>query len=236
MLRFFIRRVLFALLALFAVSVTAFVLFFAVPADPAATMCRTKICPVDQAARIRTSLGLDRPIVVQYSEYMRGIFTGRQIGSGSDKIACPAPCLGVSFRNRLPVLTIIKQGLPVTLSVVLGGAITYLTVGLVLGTTAALRRGSTVDRFSIGFSLTAYRHGHRAPGRDVRRRLERGRRHVVRGHRPARAAQLRKGRGPEGSIRHRGRRRPRGGRGVVQGHPSWAARARALPTNTRTPA
>src|SRR5215475_5041587 len=154
MLRFFTRRALLAVLTLFVVSVTTFLLSFAVPADPAATMCGTRICPADQAARIRTSLGLDRPLVVQYSEYMKGIFTGRDIGSGSDRIACPAPCLGVSFRNHLPVLTIIKQGLPVTLSIVLGGAITYLTVGLILGTTAALRRGSPVDRFSIGFSLT----------------------------------------------------------------------------------
>ena len=154
MLRFFIRRVLLAVLTLFAVSVTTFLLFFAVPADPAATMCGTRICPADQAARIRTSLGLDRPLAVQYSEYMKGIFTGRDIGSGPDKIHCPAPCLGVSFRNHLPVLTIIGQGLPITLSIVLGGAMVYLTLGLFLGTTAALRRGSAVDRFSIGFSLT----------------------------------------------------------------------------------
>src|SRR5690242_12636798 len=105
MLRFFVRRVLIALLTLFAVSVTTFLLFFAVPADPAATMCGTRICPVDQAARIRASLGLDRPLVVQYGEYMRGVFAGRVIGSGSDKIDCPAPCLGVSFRNHRPVLT-----------------------------------------------------------------------------------------------------------------------------------
>jgi peptide/nickel transport system permease protein len=60
----------------------------------------------------------------------------------------------VSFRNHLPVLTILGHGFPITISIVLGGAITYLTLGLVLGTTAALRRGSAVDRFSIGFSLT----------------------------------------------------------------------------------
>ena len=154
MLRFFIRRVLLAVVTLFAVSVTTFLLFFAAPADPAATMCGTKICPADQAARIRASLGLDRPLAVQYGEYMRGIFVGRDIGSGPDRIDCPAPCLGVSFRNHLPVLTIIKQGLPITLSIVLGGAIVYLVIGLGLGTLAALRRGSPVDRLSIGFSVT----------------------------------------------------------------------------------
>jgi peptide/nickel transport system permease protein len=153
MLRFFIRRVLLAVLTLFAVSVTTFLLFFGVPADPAATMCGTKICPADQAARIRSSLGLDRPLVVQYGEYMKGVFIGRDVGTGTDAIHCPAPCLGVSFRNHLPVLTILARGFPITISIVIGGAITYLTIGLLLGTTAALRRGSPVDRFSIGFSL-----------------------------------------------------------------------------------
>ena len=109
MLRFFIRRVLLALLTLFAVSVSTFLLFFAVPADPVLTMCGTRVCPADQAARIRTSLGLDQPLAVQYSEYMKGVFAGRDIGTGSDAIHCPAPCLGVSFRNHLPVLSILAR-------------------------------------------------------------------------------------------------------------------------------
>jgi peptide/nickel transport system permease protein len=85
---------------------------------------------------------------------MKGVFVGRDVGTGSDAIHCPAPCLGVSFRNHLPVLDILSKGFPITISIVLGGAITWLTLGLILGTTAALRRGSPVDRFSIGFSLT----------------------------------------------------------------------------------
>jgi peptide/nickel transport system permease protein len=154
MLRFFIRRVVFAVLTLFAVSLTTFLLFFAAPAKPAETMCGVRTCDPAQAARITSSLGLDRPIHVQYAEYMKGIFVGRTIGTGSEAIECPAPCLGVSFRNHLPVLTIIAHGLPITASIVIGGAIVTLSLGLFLGTTAALRRGSPVDRFSIGFSLT----------------------------------------------------------------------------------
>jgi peptide/nickel transport system permease protein len=154
MLRFFIRRVLLAVLTLFAVSVTTFLLFFAAPSSPADTMCGVRTCDPAQAARISRSLGLDRPIAVQYADYMKGVFVGRTVGEGSERIDCPAPCLGVSFRNNLPVLTIIGHGLPITASIVIGGAIVWLSLGLFLGTTAALRRGSAVDRFSIGFSLT----------------------------------------------------------------------------------
>src|SRR6185369_5325683 len=154
MLRFFIRRVLLAVLTLFAVSVTTFLLFFAAPTSPAATMCGSKVCSNDQIVRITKNLGLDRPLPIQYAEYMRGVFVGRDVGHGSDSIHCPAPCLGVSFRNNLPVLDIISKGFPITLSIVIPAAIIWLTLGLFLGTTAALRRGSPADRFAIGFSLT----------------------------------------------------------------------------------
>ena len=154
MLRFAIRRVLLAILTLFAISVTVFLLFFAVPTNPAATMCGNRVCPADVQARITKTLGLDRPIEVQYAEYMKGIFEGRTIVDGSYKIVCPAPCLGISFRTSQPVLDIIKQGFPVTLSIVIGGAIVWLTTGVLLGTAAALRRGGPIDKFSIGFSLT----------------------------------------------------------------------------------
>src|SRR3954451_17301622 len=153
MLRFFIRRVLLAVLTLFAVSVTTFIMFFAAPTSPAATMCGSKVCSNDQIARITRNLGLDRPLYVQYGEYMKGIFVGREVGLGPDKIDCPAPCLGVSFRNNLPVLTILSKGFPITISIVLGGAVVWLSLGLFLGTTAALRRGNSVDRFAVGFSL-----------------------------------------------------------------------------------
>jgi peptide/nickel transport system permease protein len=153
MLRFFIRRVLLAIVTLFAVSVTTFLLFFAAPASPAATMCGARSCPPDQIARITKDLGLDRPLPVQYAEYMRGIFVGRDVGLGNNKISCPAPCLGVSFRNNLPVLTIISKGFPITISIVGGAAVVWLVLGLSLGTSAALRRGSPTDRFAVGFSL-----------------------------------------------------------------------------------
>jgi peptide/nickel transport system permease protein len=154
MLRFFIRRALLAVVTLFAISVTTFLLFFAVPANPASTMCGNKVCSADVEARITKSLGLDKPKIVQYGEYMKGIFVGRQVGSPPDEIDCPAPCLGVSFRTSQPVLDVLKQGFPITISIVLGAMVVYLTIGIVLGTAAALRRGSPLDRFSIGFSLT----------------------------------------------------------------------------------
>ncbi len=123
MLRFFIRRVLLAVLTLFAISVTTFLLFFAVPQNPAATMCGNRICPAETQKHISEALGLTKPLTVQYAEYMKGIFAGRTVGTGNDQTNCPAPCLGVSFRTGQAVLDIVKQGLPISVSIVLGAAV-----------------------------------------------------------------------------------------------------------------
>ena len=150
MLRFFIRRALLAVLTLLAISVTTFALFFAGPADPASIMCGTKICDQKTHDRINQVLELDKPIPTQYVAYMKGIFVGRQIGD----IECPAPCLGVSFRTREPVLTILGRAAPVTISIVLGAAVIYMFVGVSLGMVSAIKRGTILDRVAVGFSLT----------------------------------------------------------------------------------
>jgi peptide/nickel transport system permease protein len=154
MFRFFVRRTLLAVATLFAISVTVFVLFFVGPADPASTMCGSKACTPEQHAHIVQVLQMDRPIVVQYTSFMKGIFTGRHIGDGQEAIPCPAPCLGVSFRTSEPVSALLARALPITLSIVLGGAAVYLLVGLSLGMLSAIRRGTIFDRVAVGFSLT----------------------------------------------------------------------------------
>ena len=147
MLRFVIRRSLLAVLTLVAISITTFALFFAGPANPASTMCGTRGCSAEEQVRIRDWLGLDRPIVEQYTDFMKGIFVGRRIGEGSTVgggvvIECPAPCLGVSFRSNEPVMRILGRAVPITVSIVVGAAFVYWLVGIGLGMISAIRRGT----------------------------------------------------------------------------------------------
>ena len=153
MLRFLVRRLLTAVLTLVAISMTVFVLFFLGPADPASSMCGSKACTAAQHDRIHKALGLDRPVTEQYTDYMKGIFVGRQIGEGSGAIDCPAPCLGVDFRTSEQVKSVIGRTFPVTASIVFGGAVVYLIFGIATGMFAAVRRGTVFDRFSSGASL-----------------------------------------------------------------------------------
>ncbi|MFC0006947.1 ABC transporter permease [Micromonospora siamensis] len=152
MARFLIRRLLSAALTLFAVSVLSFLMFFALPRDPVTGMC-PKNCNPERLERVRQELGLNDPLIAQYAGYMKGIVTGRDLGSAQGG-RCDAPCLGWSYVSNEAVTDSIARVLPVTLSIVVPAAILWLLLGVGLGMVSALRRGTWLDRAAIGFSLT----------------------------------------------------------------------------------
>ena len=152
MFRYLVKRLLSAALTLIAVSIVSFLMFFALPSDPVRGMC-PKNCNAERLERVRQELGLNDPKHEQYLGYMKGIFTGRDLGS-SQGGRCDAPCLGYSYVNSEAVTDTFGRVLPVTLSVVIPAAILWLLLGVGLGVVSALRRGGTLDRVSIGFSLT----------------------------------------------------------------------------------
>jgi peptide/nickel transport system permease protein len=153
-LRFFVKKLLLSVLTLFAVSVATFGLFFAVPNDPAELMCgNRKSCSEEQQLQIARRMGLDKPVVEQYADFMSGIVSGRTFGEGATARECPAPCLGYSFRNDEPVLDIISRTLPVTLSIVFGAAVVWLSIGISIGMISALRRGTAFDKLAVSISL-----------------------------------------------------------------------------------
>ncbi|MEU8084165.1 ABC transporter permease [Micromonospora sp. NPDC049101] len=152
MFRFLIKRLFSATLTLFAVSVLTFLMFFALPRDPVSSIC-SKNCNPERLERVRDDLGLNDPLVSQYAGYMKGIVTGRDLGSAQGG-RCDAPCLGWSYVSNEAVSDTIARVLPVTLSIVLPAAILWLLLGVGLGMISALRRGTWLDRAAIGFSLT----------------------------------------------------------------------------------
>ncbi len=151
MLIFIARRLLFAFALLFAVSAFTYVIFAALPSDPAALTCG-KNCRPEVIAANRVRLGYDKPIVVQYGQFLKGIFKGRSYGV-SEGVHCPAPSLGYSFRKHQCVTDLITRSLPVTASVALGAFVLWMLIGVGLGTMAALKRGRWPDRLATGFSV-----------------------------------------------------------------------------------
>ena len=154
MLRYVVKRVLLAVLTMFVISVITFLLFFAVPSNPAEVMCGNgKSCSQDRIEMLEERFGLNDPIPQQYTEYMKGIFVGREIGDEHDPRLCTAPCLGYSFRYDDEVTDIIGQALPVTLSIVVGAITVQVLFGVTIGMVSALRRGTIFDRLAVGVSL-----------------------------------------------------------------------------------
>jgi peptide/nickel transport system permease protein len=133
-LRYFIRRVLWAGVLFVAVTLVTFVIFFMIPADPARQVCgqRATTQCIDRA---RHYLGLDRPVVVQYATFLDRLVLKQSLGR--------------SFTNRQDVTHEVLQAAPVTASLVFGGAVLWLLISIPIGILSALRPRSLLDRVTM---------------------------------------------------------------------------------------
>jgi peptide/nickel transport system permease protein len=154
--RYVIRRGLGALLVLIVVSILTFAVFMWVPvltgADYAYLYAGRHPSPA-QVQAVREKLGFDKPVTTQYLLYMKGIFTGREYSSGNTTVKCPTPCLGYSFLRHNNVWSLIWEKFPVTLSLAGGAAVLWLIFGTGVGVLSAIKRGSLLDRASMGIAL-----------------------------------------------------------------------------------
>jgi len=154
-LTYLIRRLINAVITLLVVTAVTFGVFFMVPkltgSDPA-LLYIGKQSDAASLEGIRTKLGLNDPIAVQYGKFLKGIVVGRDYSSGPDVQHCPAPCLGYSFKTEQEVTPLLLHDLPVTFSLAFGAAVLWLLMGVSTGVISALRRGSAVDR---GVMITA---------------------------------------------------------------------------------
>jgi peptide/nickel transport system permease protein len=150
-----VRRLIAVVLLLLALSIVTFLIFSAVPTDPAALTCG-KSCSPQIIAANRIKLGLDKSLVEQYWLFLKGIFDGRWYGSGTARFHCDAPCLGYSFRRGETVLSLILHAFPVTLALSIGAFVVWMIGGVLSGIFAALRRGKWQDRVVMGIALVGY--------------------------------------------------------------------------------
>lgn len=151
MFLFVTRRLFFAVLLLLAVSVVTYLLFSALPVDPAALTCG-KNCKPDLIAANRVRLSYDKPIFEQYWLFLKGIFAGRDYGVGQAAFSCPAPSLGYSFSQHECVTTLIGRTFPVTAFLSLGAFILWMIIGVGSGAIAALNKGKWQDRVANAFT------------------------------------------------------------------------------------
>ena len=138
MLRYMIRRLLWAVVLFLAVTIVSYVLFFIIPADPAKQACGQACTQVD-VERVRHFLHLDRPIYEQYRFFLQNLVLHQDLGR--------------SYFNRESVNSLVADAAPVTASLVFGGAVLWMLIAVPLGILSALRPRSVLDRASMTFVL-----------------------------------------------------------------------------------
>ena len=129
MLRYITKRILIGIPILFLVITTVFFAFRLIPGDAARILAGDE-APIERVEQIRTELGLDRPVLVQYGAYLAGIARGD---------------LGVSFSSRRPVAVEIGTRFGNTFSLALAAIALATVVGIFLGAISALFRGKLAD-------------------------------------------------------------------------------------------
>lgn len=152
MLTYILRRIGLALSVILATLVTTFVVFFAGPSDPAQSLCPENRCNDEKLQAIRVNLGLDRPLPVQFIEYFKGLFVGRDFEFAGTTNHCGAPCLGFSYHTGRSVNDELFTRFPNTVVLALMAAVIFSIVGITIGIIAAVKRGSATDRMLIGGS------------------------------------------------------------------------------------
>src|SRR5690606_27104920 len=124
---------------------SVFAMMAAAPGDPAIDLAGQNATDED-VARVRAELGLDRSFLVQYWNWLSGVFTGD---------------FGTSYSRRQPVAELIASRLEPTLSLALVAIVVAVVLGVALGVLATVRPGGVLDRIvgvvsSAGIALPQF--------------------------------------------------------------------------------
>ncbi len=131
MVTFIVRRALWTVLVMFVITVVVFFIFFKTPGiDPARALAGRNPSP-KTLAEIRAMFGLNRPLPVQYGLMMDHLFISRNLVSYSNQGELVIPEIGAAA--------------PATLSLVIGAAIIWVVMAIVMGVAAALLRRTVFD-------------------------------------------------------------------------------------------
>jgi dipeptide transport system permease protein len=141
MLRFILTRVSLVVPTFIGITLLTFFIIRLIPGDPIEMLAGEHGIDPVRHEQLRHQFGFDRPILVQYADYVGHILHGD---------------LGSSLSTRQPVLTEFSQLFPATVELSVTAMLFAIVFGLPAGILAATRRGRFLDHTVMGFSLTGY--------------------------------------------------------------------------------
>jgi peptide/nickel transport system permease protein len=143
MTRFLIRRILLGCVVMLMVTVLVFGIFFiGGDQNTVARRLAGKNASQQIVDLIKQRLHLNRPFLVQYWDYLKQLTWHHN--------------LGYSYYHGQSVASVLKQAFPITLSLTIGAAIIWVTLGVFSGVISAVRRGSLLDRSVTTLALVFY--------------------------------------------------------------------------------
>lgn len=141
MFRFLLGRIAVLIPTFIGVSIIAFSFIRMLPGDPVALLSGERVMSAERHAEISHALGFDRPIVIQYLDYLWGVLRGD---------------FGTSISTKGSVLEQFFQLFPATLELSLCAIIFAVVLGIPAGVFAAIKRGSFFDQLTMGTALIGF--------------------------------------------------------------------------------
>ena len=141
MFKFLLRRIAMIIPTFIGMTLLTFALIHLVPGDPVELIAGERGISPERHAVLRSELGLDKPLIIQYGNYIWGIFHGN---------------LGRSIVTKQPVLKEFLTLFPATMELSFFALIFAVTLGLPAGIIASVKRGSFFDHSVMGLSLAGY--------------------------------------------------------------------------------
>ncbi|MFC0180997.1 ABC transporter permease [Thorsellia kenyensis] len=139
--KFFIKRILVLFPTFLGITLLTFILVKLIPGDPVEIMMGDRgLSPEAHSEAIR-ALGLDKPFIVQYFNYLKDILSGN---------------FGVSFSSKTPVISDFLTLFPATIELTFFAMLFAIGVGVPLGVLAAVKSGSFFDNAVMAISLTGF--------------------------------------------------------------------------------
>jgi len=137
MSRFLVRRLLQSVLTFFGATLIVYALMFSIATDPLQALAGERPLNESQRAQLTAQYHLDRPFLVQYGYYMRGLLTGD---------------LGRTIAGR-PIADVLAESWPRTIQLTVITMAIVIVVGVTGGVIAGLRRGGVFDQTSLALTL-----------------------------------------------------------------------------------
>jgi peptide/nickel transport system permease protein len=136
---YIVRRLLWLIVVLTAISFITFLIFYVLPSSDSVLLRAGKNPSPELVESITRSLGLDRPWYVQYGRYMERLVLHLDFGT--------------SYQNHVSVRHEVFDRLPATLALAGGALVLWLLIGIPLGIVSALLRHGRADRAVTGVTL-----------------------------------------------------------------------------------